>query len=82
MNDGRRKTMSVTDAIAEVLDRSGYSQRELSGTLGMSESYLSSLLYRKSSPTVARLIRVCDVLGYDVVLEPRDRWGTVYVLEC
>jgi transcriptional regulator with XRE-family HTH domain len=52
--------------LQEAVDKSGKSLRAVSLAAGCSPGYLHGILSSKKEPTIARLVKLCDVLGVSV----------------
>jgi transcriptional regulator with XRE-family HTH domain len=57
---------SVALVLADALEASGLSQRELGERLGLSEARISQILAADSNPTVRTLARIADALGVEL----------------
>lgn len=50
----------------------GITQQQLGDILGVKRQYVSMVEQRKKVPTIATLVRICDALGLDVNIIPKD----------
>lgn len=64
--------MDTSDAIREMIARSGKSARALSAEMGKSPSYLGTTLAKGSDVSAANLARLADRCGYELVLMGND----------
>lgn len=60
---------TVALAMAEAIQNSGLSQREVADRLGVSEARISQILDASGNPTVKTLARLADVLGRELRIE-------------
>ena len=64
--------MNTHEAIREMIDRSGLSQRAVSMELGHSPNWVNSTLQISGSSTCNTMAAIGCVTGYKLVLVPRD----------
>lgn len=50
----------------------GITQQQLGDILGVKRQYISMVEQQKKVPTIATLVRLCDALGLDVNIIPKD----------
>lgn len=63
---------NVALMIADALEASGVSQRDLAGRLGLSEARVSQILNANNNLTVRTLARIADALGLELELKLRN----------
>lgn len=64
--------MNANEAIREMIDRSGLSQRAVSMELGHSPNWVNSTLQTTGSSTCNTMAAIGRVTGYKLVLVPED----------
>ena len=63
------KELASSDVLRTVLDTSDRSQAEITRSLGMTRTYLSSLVYQGDIPRIDTLARIAHECGYRIYLE-------------
>lgn len=66
--------MNITDLSAIIKNRrksAGISQRDLSELSGVAIHTISDLESGKGNPTLEVILRICDLLGLEIVILPR-----------
>lgn len=72
--------------LADAIERSGKSQREIAKELGLTEARISQILNLKGNPTVKSLARIADAIGTELdvnfadechVPQEREPWNVV-----
>lgn len=64
--------MKYKEAVQWMLKREGKRQVWVSRRVGMSENYIAQLMRRKGDTMLGGFLKVCDVLGYEVVLRKKN----------
>lgn len=64
--------MRAIEAVDRMLEVSGKTKAEVSREIGKYPSWLSSTIYKKSTPISSTLAGLANVMGYELVLEGHD----------
>ena len=64
--------MNIQDTIRRMMSESGTNGTALSFVLGEDRNAVSTMLSRASVPRLDRFVKMCDAMGYQVVLESAD----------
>ena len=62
--------MNTTDIIKKMLENEHMSQTELSQKMGYSRLSSFNTLLRNGNVTTAKLLEICEILGYEMILRP------------
>ena len=69
--------MNASEAMRLIIEASGKSGRQVAREIGRSESFVSSSLAQGVCPRVDTLARVAHACGYELVLIPKPRAGSL-----
>lgn len=64
--------MDTKQAVKKILKNENTTQKELAKKLGYAYATGVSTLLAKNNPTVDKLIRILDAIGYEIVLRPKN----------
>jgi transcriptional regulator with XRE-family HTH domain len=67
-----RKPEAAGIAVAFMRNIAGLTQRQLAARTGFNQAQIAAWEAGHGRPNVASLLRVADVLGYDLALVPRE----------
>lgn len=63
--------MKFNDIIRHALSEAGMTQAQLGELIGLKQTSVSSTVVRPNI-TLAKFITVMDILGYDIIVQPRN----------
>ena len=66
--------MTQRDAIVALLNQAGKSKRWLADKLGVKQNAISQML-KRGNITVDTLYQICEVLEYEITIQPKRRVG-------
>lgn len=66
--------MTQRDAIVALLNQEGKSKRWLADKLGVKQNAISQML-KRGNITVDTLYQICEVLEYEITIQPKRRVG-------